>query len=336
MVKTTTQSYIVSDNAVYENRGKIMKIFEFNKKVKIIALIVSEIFLIITLNGCLVYSSENENNECERGFYSYGMKDISHFMESIGHKELSGYNWYDVTRNADGSALRIGVQERRKLIVAKCNGEIEEINTPGELILVDNNNQVIGWLDRPRDEAHFEDKILVRGPFWQYGDIDPGTRYFTETKTVLRGFDIYEIAFPLKHLGSVDEAGRVVQALYTKEDLIYIFTEDVSVRCRNNQTCPIVLYVFKNKRYKLEEYDKVAINKIPTFFPSRFYMKDMSPWSDEVIFVESYDFPNRSKLHRYDLNTKKMQKMGYLHDYGFYLQCDILRKIMAEKNSPKR
>jgi len=336
MVKTATQLYIVSDSAVYNNQGKIMKIIEFDKKAKIIALIVAEIFLIITLNGCLVYSSENENNECERGFYSYSMKDISHFMESIGHKELSGYNWYDVTRNADGSALRIGVQERRKLIVAKCNGESEEINTPGELILVDNNNQVIGWLDRPRDEAHFGDKILVRGPFWQYGDIDPGTRYFTETKTILRGFDIYKIAFPLKHLGSVDEAGRIVQALYTKEDLIYIFTEDVSVRCRNNQTCPIVLYVFKNKRYKLEEYDKVAINKIPTFFPSRFYVKDMSPWSDEVIFVESYDFPNRSKLHRYDLNTKKMQKMGYLHDYGFYLQCDILRKIMAEKNSPKR
>lgn len=299
--------------------------------INITFLIIISVTLYLAIDCGIGYSSEYCKSEGERGFYSYSMKDISNFMESIGRKELSGFNWYYVTRNSDGSALRIGVQKKRKLIIAKCNGEIEEINTPGELILVDNNNQVIGWLDRPRDEAHFKDKILVRGPFWQYGDIDPGTLYFTETKTVLRGFDIYEIAFPLKHLGSVNEDGRIVQALYAKDDLIYIFTDDVSVRCRNNLTCPIVLYVFKNKRYKLEEYDKISINKIPTFFPSRFYVKDMSPWSDEVMFVESYDFPNRSKLHQYDLNTKKMQKIGYLQDYGFYLQCDILRKIMAKK-----
>jgi len=335
MIKTATQLYIVSDSAVYNNRGKIMKIIEFDKKAKIIALIVAEIFLIITFHGCLVYSSENENNECERGFYSYSMKDISHFMESIGHKELSGYNWYDVTRNADGSALRIGVQERRKLIVAKCNGEIKEIDTPGELILVDNNNKIIGWYDRPRDEAHFEDKILVRGPFWQFGDIDPETRYFTETRNWLRGFDIYEIAFPLKHLGSIDEAARIVQALYAKKDKIYIFTEDVSVRCTEKMNCPVTLYIFKNKKYKIEELDKVTINKISTFLPSGFYVVDMSPWSNEAVFIEHYDWPNRSKYHRYDLNTKDMKKIGYACDYGFYLQCDILRKIMADKKSIK-
>jgi len=304
-------------------------------RINIMFVIVITGALYLAFNSCIGYSSEGSNSEGERGFYSYSMKDVSIFMEAIGYSELSGYNWYQVTRNSDGSALRIGVQGKRKLIVAKCNGDIEEINTPGELILVDNNNEVIGWYDRPRDEAHLQDMILVSGPFWQFGHIDPGTRYFTETKTVLRGFDIYEIAFPLKHLGSVDEAGRIVQALYAKEDLIYIFTEDFSFRCRYNKACPIELYVFKNKRYKLEEVDKIVINKISTFLPSGFHVVDMSPWSNEAVFIEHYDWPNRSKYHRYDLDTKDMKKIGYADALGFYLQCDILRKIMAEIKSIK-
>jgi len=259
------------------------------------------------------------------------MMDVSRFMEAMGYEELAGFNWYDVTRNSDGSALRIGVQKKRKLIIAKCNGEIEEINTPGELILVDNNNQVIGWYDRPRDKTHFKDNILVRGPFWQFGNIDPGTRFFTETKTVLRGFDIYEIAFPLKHLGSVDEDGRIVQALYAKEDLIYVFTEDFSFRCRYNQDCPIILYVFQDKKYKLEGIDKITINKISSIFPTGFHVVDMAPWSNEVVFIEHYDWPNQSKYHQYNLETKDMKKIGNAEALGFYLQCDILQKIMEEK-----
>jgi hypothetical protein len=309
----------------------MMKICELSLMARLFLAGIIVVMLSVTFSDP-AHSSENGSDGDERGFYSYCTKDISEFLRAINHRELSGYHWYYVTRNSDGSALRIGVQQRKKLIVARCSGEIEVTDVPGELIMVDDDNRVVGWLDRERDISHYKDHILIDGPFWQYGKIDPGTRYFTMTRNYLGdSFDIYEIAFPLKHLGFVDESARIAQAVYAKGDLIYIFTEGNSVKCRKKMDCPVTLYIFKNKKYKLEEVDKVVIERIKTFFPSYFFVKDMSPWSNEAVFVEYYDWPCRSKYHEYNLDTMEREEIGYATGMGFYLQCDIIRKIMKER-----
>lgn len=308
-----------------------MKIKRNNHTAKIFLLRIVTVLLVIAIHSDYTHSYEEGGSTEEMGFYSYNAGDISRFMRSIGHNELSGYGWYDMTRNSNGSALRIFVEEEKKLIIAKCNGEIEITDTPGEMILLDDDNKVIGWLDTDGNVGRYKDKIFLAGPFWQLGDVDPGSHYYTKTINYLSGFDIYEIALPLKHLGCVDKPATIVQALFVKNDLLYIFTKDDSVKCNEEMDCPITLYIFRKKGDRLEEVNKIEIERVRTFFTSPFFIEDMSPWKNEAVFVEYHDCPRSSKFHRYNLDTREMEEIGYATGIGFYLQCDIIRKIIKER-----
>jgi len=57
----------------------------------------------------------------------------------------------------------------------------------------------------------------------------------------------------------------------------------------------------------------------------------MSPWKNEAMFIEYHDCPRLSKFHRYNLDTMEREEIGYVTGIGCYLQCDIIRKIMKER-----
>ena len=242
-----------------------MKIRQSNHTAKLYLVGICAVLLAIAIHGDYTHFYEKAGTIEERGFFSYNARDISEFMRAIGHKELSGYNSYDMTRNSDGSVLRIFFEEEKKLIIAKCNGEIEITDTPGEMILLDDDNKLVGWLDTGRNVGCYKDKYLLAGPFWQLGNVDFGARYFTKTVNYFSGFDIYEIAFPLKHLRRVSKPATIVQALFVKNDLLYIFTENDSVKCNEEMDCPITLYIFGKKGNRLEEVNKIEIEPVRTF-----------------------------------------------------------------------
>ncbi len=267
----------------------------------------------------------------KKGFYSYNRKDASRFLQRLGYSDLSkDFKIYwdtTITRNSDGSAIRFLDWGKRKGVVVSCDGSIKEINIPGYRALFNDQHQAVAWLDNGRV---FYKNGMNAGPPLLIPGADPGGRYFVRPASS-GGTEIYSIERPKTPLAKASAycSGRI--NVRHKDNKVYLFGIDCNLPVGKRKY--IKAYVFENIGNKLIKKEEISIPS-PKNDPNPLYaVIDLSPWSDEVAVIDVYDWPSRSKLYLFNLKTREMRKIGTASRWGFYLQCDIIKKVTEKLKS---
>lgn len=262
----------------------------------------------------------------EKGFYMYNESSIKKLLYEKGYKDTVVRH---VTRNSDGTKLRV-FDSGNRVFVFSCEGTIKAIKVPGPDSWLDDNDQIVAWLDYARDRIIYRSGFSETPPLW-FDSVDPSGKYFAKGGTkVIPGekpaieesaIRIFSVERPDVPLIVLDGISSSILKLFSKNDALYAFTVT-----KNDQN---VVFVLRKRQDKL-----VLESRIPVPSPSaqadRFQPLDFSPWSDEAIFVQPFDPPFRSQLYSFNMVTRKMNKMGSLKGWGYYLRCDVLDRCARD------
>ncbi len=275
-------------------------------------------------HGMSVFASGKNPQPAQGRLYGYSTKRISGFLESIGYSNLANdvkAQW-DITRNSDGTALRIFSWRQRKGIVVACDGTAKEIALPGSSAWFDDHHRPVAWLENNRV---YHKTGLVTDPPFQSTGAEPGGRFFLKSVGT-QGMDIFSSEEPEQPLTRVDICA--LGSIYAKGTTVYVFGLGcpVTQQDRDEMRNTIVIRTFELKDKTLVQSSKKAIQR-PAKGSSPFYVKDFCPWKDEALVVDVFDWPSSSDWYTFDLATGELKKAGKSSNWGFYLQCDILDKV---------
>jgi len=99
--------------------------------------------------------------------------------------------------------------------------------------------------------------------------------------------------------------------------MVYLFDYD-------RKGGPLKAHILKKQGMKLVQKDIVIIPR-PKNSPAPFYVEDISAWDDNVLLIDVYDWPSKSKWYVFNLKTRELKKIGNANNYGFYLLCNIIK-----------
>lgn len=283
---------------------------------------------------------DKENKQESKGLYFYSSDDFAHFFGAIGDPEFWKKGAMNISRNSDGTAIRILSRHRNKFVIITYDGSITKLDAPGYPAWLNDENQVVAWHDRNKGIVHYKDRFSekISTSFNPQSGPDPSGKYFIKSIsgldnasiTMSCSTDIYSIESPSRSLAKVNICAS--QKIFLKNKKIYLFGKDYSSGgSREKKNSTIFLNILQIKGVNnLTLLDSANIKR-PRISPAPFYISDFSPWEDEVLLVDGYDPPFRSKLYLYNLKIKIMEKVGkipYSGGWGFFLHADILKKAI--------
>ena len=296
-------------------------------KLSVITLSVS--FGLMAVVSDLSFAREYKKIIKNKSLNIYSGSDISAFFEDIGYGNFWTKGSRDIGRNSDGSALIFYRWYKNKAIVVSCDGLIKEIDLPENIYwnsgaaYFDKEYQVVAW--RYAQEMHFRNGITRNEVSTSAVNTDPARGYYLKDSPSTLGTEIFSIERPEKPIAKISKFhGRKI---YFKGGKVFIFGNYYI-----GGDTQLVMHVFECKGQELMHIEKRVILR-PNKSPDLFYVVDFSSWDDEVLFIDIHDLPFRSEWYVYNLKTHKMKRLGKLPfsgGYGFYLQCDIIKKA-AEK-----
>lgn len=272
----------------------------------------------------------------EKQLYLYNTKEGSDFFKKIGYQELWRNN-IGISKNSDGTALRFLNKEKKKILIAKCDGSIAIIDSPGYQTWLNDKNQPVVWLTWSDNVsmAHYANGFSEKMPFTPDAGHDPSGKYFYKDAPEKNCYTtIYSTQKPNTPLIKANLCG--VTKLFVKDSKIYL----IGKRFSNGSMKESEVHIFQEKGGVLETVSSMEIPK-PDSIVSNYYMYypvDLCPWSDEILFIHMHDFPTRSVYYTFDMKTRKLNKTGKMSIWGgwaFYLQCDILKKVVEEQKKEK-
>ncbi|MDP1992149.1 MAG: hypothetical protein Q8K00_14145 [Syntrophales bacterium] len=293
------------------------------------------VFILImpTVNLCFGMGSLHEPDG--KGLYFYSWREVNSFLKEMNYSSYETNHWLDIRRNATGTELLIikMLKSNGKALVVSCNGSIKEIDIPSNNVWLNEEYQALAWLDWK------EKNVVVRYRNGQAEKLsnfrvdkraDPSGLYFMKSKmTIARDeYDstlIYSIDAPLEPL--VEIRDFFGQRIFSKGNKVYLFGNYYGDRDKQYD-----FYVFERKGTTLTQQDKVIIRR-PREAPTSFFVRDFSPWDDDVLITDSRDF-GRSDLYLYNIHTKELKKIGkepFGSGCGFFLQCNIIQKVVNEQ-----
>lgn len=282
------------------------------------------IFALIIILGMIItikkLSAMGDNPMKEKkGLYNYSSKNFSRFLKKAGFANYSFKAPHDVSKSLDGNELWFYNWSSNKVVFVACNGIIKEIDLPGKRtwskrsVWFNKEHQVVAWIDKGKVRYSPE---IKDDPLIMSNVINPCGGYFV--KNVLqKGVEIYSIEKPDSPLVKVDVLGTGVLKLFFKEDMVYLFDYD-------RKDGPLKAHIFKKQGMKLVQKVIVIIPR-PKDSPAPFYVEDISAWDDNVLLIDVYDWPSKSKWYVFNLKTREMKKIGNANNYGFYLLCNIIK-----------
>lgn len=278
---------------------------------KIICIVL--VFMLIIMS-C---TENNRNTYHKKGFYQYTEKEIAKFLTEHGYQ---GVDIRHVMRNSDGTKLRI-YDNNNRIFIISCNGVVKVKDMPG-LGWLNNEEQVVAWLDYKKKEVFYKNGFAEMQPFW-FNSIDPSGTYFakrSDTRLLQESMHnnhkpvrIFSVDEPSKTLISLNVIDDDIINIYPKDNYIYVFGLS-----KNNN---ILLILHKDGEQLVVERSIHIKSPSP-----HFQAIDLCPWKDEVMFVDPFDWPSKSLLYSFNLMTQEMIQVGSKEGYGFYLQCDILKQ----------
>jgi len=276
-----------------------------------------------------------ENRLEERRLYIYSIRELSNLFKDMGYQDL-WYNDIRISRNSDGTALRFLNESKKKIIVVTCDGSITVMDSPGYLAWLNDANQVIAWFD-DKGLVHYANGTSEKRPFSPEHGPDPSGKYFIKERlgssaTPLNEScytSIYATERPDIPLAKVDNCG--VAKIFYKNNKVFL----TGSQYRDGNWQEEEIHVFREKGNALEQMDRVVVHSPNKSKPVMlFYAVDLSPWDDEMLYIDFYDFPSRSIWYSFNLKTHQLNKVGKEPWFGgraFYLQCDIIKKVSQVK-----
>ncbi len=278
-----------------------------------------------------------ETKSSERKLYIYSHRELSGFINNIGYSDL-WHNDIRISRNSDGTVLRFLNEDKKKIIVVTCDGSITVIDSPGYLAWLNDANRVVAWFD-DKSFVHYANGTSEKRPFSPYGGPDPSGKYFIKEPPDLPVLPLSEschttvfaIEKPNVPLIKVNICGAT--KIFYKDGTVFLSGR----RYHNGNLQEEEIYIFQEKENVLEQIDKIIIPN-PSKSPLLFYVDDLSPWDDEVLYMDAHDFPSRSIWYSFNLKTRKLNRVGKVPWFGgraFYLQCDIIKNTLEKRKSKK-
>lgn len=302
-----------------------------SKKIEIVLAIVA-VLTLTTFN--LSFGMGSMNGKDAKGLYVYSSREISAFFEDIGYQDF-GHNII-ISRNSDGTALRFLNKEKKKILIAKCDGSITIIDSPGYQTWLNDADQPVVWLTSSGNKvnANYANGMSETRPFSPSCGPDPSGKYFMkDAPEKLCYTTIYSTERPNIPLIEVNLCGA--EKLFVKDKKIYL----VGKRSERNELFVNEVLIFQEKGQLLEQFDSIVVPR-PSESALMFYPVDMCPWNDEILYLNAHDFPVRSVWYSFDMKTRHLNKVGKMSIWGdqaFYLQCDIIKKVTEEqKKKPKK
>lgn len=294
--------------------------------------------LLTIFSTSLPFAMGTKNRQEGKGLYFYSGKEISHFLKEIGYPNYSIKASWNVSRNANGTVLRFFDWSDNKVLVVSSTAFVKEVDLPGRAtwskrsVWFDNKHQVAAWLEGGK--VYFSEGIRKDLTSQAHEDPNLSGKYFIKSasyssdiplrtlcKTVL-----YSIEKPDLPLVEVSACG--IRDIFLKNGKIIFFANDFDEQVNRIKDSPTA-HVFKTKDNKLIEVEKIDIKR-PKTSPAPFYVIDLSPWTNEVLLVEVYDWPSRSRWYVFNIETYEMKEVGkvpFSGGWGFYLQCDIIKEV---------
>lgn len=299
------------------------------------------IFVIIDLLSTVSCSELPQNPSEGKGLYIYSGKKFSRFFRDAGYQEF----WKKrtvISRNSDGTALRF-VNSEQKGLVLTCKGTLQELEVPGFPVWFNDDHQVIAWFDRNKKMVYYKygpSEKMIAGTFGFHEGPDPsGTYFFKHPHLVsslpLREYctsEIYAVEQPYQPLMTVPvcSGGRI----FLKDGYVYLFGidyEDEVMREEDFKADVTTAHIFQVTGERFTEIKTVKIRRPKPPSPAAFGVIDVSPWSDEALFMDTYDPPGLPIWYIYNFQTHDMKKIGKLpspDSEAFFLQCNILEEVL--------
>ena len=265
----------------------------------------------------------------EKKLYVYSIKEFLSFLKKIGYRDYSINNSFNITRNSVGTELRF-FNEKRKTLIVSCEGLIKEVEIPSNKVWLDDRYQTLAWYDAKTDQVNYKDGTIGKPPFMIDKRADPSGVYFLRVKSIINKDEvnstaIYSIDAPQEILFEINNFFG--KRIFSKNNRVYVFG-DFYIE-RDLQTD---LYIFERNGNSLHQLEKIIIPR-PLKSPAPFVLEDFDPSGGEALFTDTHDF-GRADLYIYNLKTHELKRIGkepFGGGYGFYLQCDIIKRVM-EKN----
>jgi len=309
--------------------------YERNNR-KIWTLMMSILMVLAMLMTNVTCSIAAGNRLEEKKLYMYGNRELAGFFKDIGYQDF-WYNDIRISRNSDGTALRFLSKEKKKILIAKCDGSITVIDSPGYQTWLNDANQPVIWLtwSDNKSTAHYANGMSEKMPFTPDSGHDPSGKYFMKDAPEKQCYTtIYSTERPDMPLIKVNLCG--VTKIFVKNKRIYL----AGKRYETNGAFVNEVRIFQEKERLLEQVDSIVVPR-PTKSVARYYMYypvDMCPWNDEILFLNAHDFPTRSVWYSFDIKTRQLKEVGKMSIWGgqaFYLQCDIIKKVIEAQKKKK-
>lgn len=307
-------------------------------KLRLFILFISICLIILLAN--LSYAMGSKSRPDGKGLYIYSGNEISNFLKNIGYPDFSITSSRNFRRNSDGTALRLIDSFNKRGIVAMCDGSINELVVHGSGTWFNDDHKPVLSFDK--DRVYYIKGQSEKRSFSLDDGADPSGHYFI--KTPIHSHDIplnvsciteiYSIEKPDLPLAKLSVCG--IQKIFLKDNKVILFGNDY-ISQENKIKDSTTAHIFQIKDEKLIEIEKVNIDS-PEKSPAPFYVMDISPWNDEVLFIDVYDFPSRSRLYVFNLKTHEMKKIGkvpFSGGWGVYLQCDIIQEVTKKLKKSK-
>lgn len=264
-------------------------------------------------------ADDNKNIIRENNVYSFNMRRVSKLLSNLGYHDVNvDLNGHRVSRNADGTSIRIINGYTKSAVIFNCDGSVKYLNLPNHNSWLDNNGNIIAWPDNSKQNAvkHLRGRALP--PIMA---MDPSGQYLISCFND-EYLAIASVAKPDIPLAKVKVFYTNYLSLFAKGNKIYVFGRDDSDGYGKSPKA--FIYEKDGDQFILTNEFEIPREKEA---PTRYLVEDMSPLGDELLLYDGHDFPLPSNWYIYNLNTKELKYLGKAKDRGLFLQCDILEKV---------
>jgi hypothetical protein len=290
---------------------------------------------ILWLNSMFITNCSAEN-------IGYRYKDAPHLiayeqndiLKYLGKEGYSDFRPDEIARNSTGTTLYLYNyyrKDKRSLMLSLSAGrEIKKLTPPSRFAYMNDKGEFVAWFDDIDNRViHFRNGLFRKSPMlgmtFSSFAVDPSGKYY-----------FIKMESSLVEVASTDDPTRVLfyskldaDKIFFKNDKVYLFARNYSnVKGPGDyEQHEIICQILRKAGAKFELEEEIHIPR-PSPRPSPFYVIDFDPWSNNVLVVDVRDMPFSflTSWYSFDLQTKKMKKIGHAKDYGFFLKEDILKQ----------
>ncbi|MCP4286584.1 MAG: hypothetical protein GY792_19415 [Gammaproteobacteria bacterium] len=287
----------------------------------------------IIVSFCQIYLPKSYKNEAGgQGVYVYSEKEFYRVLETAGYpiswrsRSSLGYG-YHVSRNSAGTELRCVHPTKHKALILSCDGSIQEITVPGYPVWLNDAQEVVAW--RQHGRIHYtygQHSEPINRAFRLGEEPDPAGKFFIKTLSSERT-DIYSTEQPHQSLATIPSLCGW-DGIFFKDNTIFLFGNPCDDEQKSNGN---EFHVLQVDGENLREREVVGISQPESSDADDYFVvKDFSPWSDEVLLLNLYDFSERSVYFVVNFQTHEMKELGrepWSNVGGFFLHCDILQEV---------